>query len=349
MKLSRLKFEAWIRCYCYNNAYILFIKRKWRRWSNILIALSAPYILLRWAIFSLYEVLVGKNIVARIMRNDNRRQFRHEIAMVSISKNEAPYIKEWIEFHKCVGFTKFYFYDNESEDNTYEVLKPYISSGIVEYTFIKGKGKQLYAYNDAIEKHKDECRWMAFLDMDEYLMPTEPFKSISKIVTELIGMAGKGAAGVGVNWCIYGSSHLEKKPEGLISENFINRGTEKDWGNFHIKTICNPRLVKNYISPHYPIYRLGGYSINDSDGKRLWGWFCHDVKWQNLRINHYYCKSKEQYIQKVSRGFGDRTGEYDMKQFNDYDLNEIKDEVMNIYIEKIKTTVYENSFLAKLP
>lgn len=256
--------------------------------------------------------------------------------MVSISKNEAPYIKEWIEFHKLVGFTKFYFYDNESEDNTVDILKPYIDSGLVEYTLIKGKGRQLDAYNDAIAKHKNECRWIAFLDMDEYLMPIEPFKPIYRIVTELVDLAGKGAAGIGVNWCIYGSSYLEKKPDGLISENFIYRGTEKDWGNFHIKTICNPRLVKNYISPHYPIYKLGGYNINDSDGKRLWGWFCHDVKWKNLRINHYYCKSKEQYIQKISRGFGDRVGEYDMKQFNDYDLNDVKDESMLVYADKMK-------------
>lgn len=256
--------------------------------------------------------------------------------MVAISKNEASYIKEWIEFHKLVGFTKFYFYDNESEDNTVDILKPYIDSGLVEYILIKGKGRQLDAYNDAIAKHKDECRWMAFLDMDEYLMPTKPFEKIYNVVSELVSKARKGAAGVGVNWCIYGSSHLEKKPNGLITENFLYRGTEKDWGNFHIKTICNPRLVKKYISPHYPIYKLGGYSINDSDGKRIWGWFCHDVKWQTLRINHYYCKSKEQYLQKISRGFGDRAGEYDMKQFNDYDLNNIKDESMLVYVDKIK-------------
>ena len=154
-----LKFAAWIRCYCYNNAYLLFVKRKYRKVGNALIALSAPYILLRWGIFSLFEILIGKSVVAHVMRKDKEKSFKHEIAMVSISKNEAPYIKEWIEFHKLVGFTKFYFYDNESEDNTVDILKPYIDSGLVEYTLIKGKGRQLDAYNDAIAKHKNECRW----------------------------------------------------------------------------------------------------------------------------------------------------------------------------------------------
>lgn len=335
MKLGKIKIAVWIRCYCYNNAYLLFIKRRYRKWSNMLIVLSAPYILLRWAFLPLYEVLIGRYIVARVMQNDMNKKFKHEIAMVSISKNEGPYIKEWIEFHKLVGFTKFYFYDNESEDDTLEVLKPYVASGLVEYTLIKGNGRQLDAYKDAISKHKEECRWMAFLDMDEYLMPTKPFEKIYDVVSNLIAKAGKGATGIGVNWCIYGSSHLEKKPIGLITENFIYRGTENDWGNYHIKTICNPRLVKKYISPHYPIYKLGGYNINDSDGKRLWGWFCHNVKWQNLRINHYYCKSKEQYLQKISRGLGDRVGKYDMKQFYAYDLNAVKDESMMVYVKKI--------------
>ena len=339
MDIGKLKFEAWIRCYCYNNAYLLLLKRRFRRWSNVLIAISSPYILLRWGIASLYEVLIGKRIVAHEMIRDKQKHFEHEIAMVCISKNEGPYVKEWIEFHKLIGFSKFYFYDNESEDNTLEILKPYVDAGLVEYTLIKGKGKQLDAYNDALAKHKNECRWMAFLDMDEYLMPTQQGKTIYNVVSDLVDKAGKGATGVGVNWCIFGSSHLEKKPEGLITENFIYRGTETDWGNFHIKSICNPRLVRTYISPHYPLYKLGAYSINDSDGKRLWGWFCHDVRWQNLRINHYYCKSKEQFIKKVSRGLGDRIGEYDMTQFDNYNLNGVRDESMMAYVEKIKEKV----------
>lgn len=337
--IKRKLLRYWICAYYYNNELILWLKRNHRESSNLLLLLLSPYILAKSVLCELYECVWGKYVIARILDKEGKTPYTHELAMVSISKNEGPYIKEWIEYHKLVGFSKFYFYDNESEDDTVDILKPYIDSGLVEYTLIKGKGRQLDAYNDAIAKHKNECRWMAFLDMDEYLMPTKPFEKIYNVVSELVRKAGKGAAGIGVNWCIYGSAHLEKKPEGLIMENFIYRGkggNETHWGNFHIKTICNPRLVKNYISPHYPIYKLGGYNINDSDGKRLWGWFCHDVKWQNLRVNHYYCKSKEQYLQKISRGLGDRVGEYDMKQFNDYDLNDVKDESMLIYADKMK-------------
>ncbi len=329
-------FYLWIRCYCYNNAYLLYLKRNHRKVSNVVIALSAPYIILRWAFLAFYEWAIGKRLIAAKVAKDNLRHFDHEMAMVSISKNEGPYVKEWIEYHRLVGFTKFYFYDNESEDETASILKPYVEQGLVEYNLIKGKGRQLDAYNDAIKKHKDECRWMAFLDMDEYLMPTKPFEPIANVVSALIKKAGGGAVGVGVNWCIYGSSHLEKTPQGLTTENFIYRGTIKHWGNRHIKTVCNPRFVNDFISPHYPIFKAGAYNINDSDGKRLWGWFCLDVKWQALRINHYWSKSKEQYIKKISRGLGDREGAYDMSKFNTYDLNDEKDLSMMVYVDELK-------------
>ena len=138
--LNNIKFVFWTRCYCYNNEYILFLKRRFRKTSNILLALSLPYLSVRMMALYLLEKFIYNRYVSNILCHEKKERFPYEIAMVSISKNEAPYIKEWIEFHKLVGFTKFYFYDNESDDKTVEVLKPYIDSGLVEYTLIKGKG-----------------------------------------------------------------------------------------------------------------------------------------------------------------------------------------------------------------
>ena len=155
-------FKVWIRCYCYNNKFVLHLKRNMRRWSNVLLLLCSPYLLLRWACLAVYECFIGKRLVNRELCEDRKRNFKYEMAVVCISKNEGPYIREWIEFHRIVGISKFYFYDNESDDDTSDVLAPYIADGIVDYILIKGKGVQLDAYNQAIEKHKEECRYMAF-------------------------------------------------------------------------------------------------------------------------------------------------------------------------------------------
>ena len=52
--------------------------------------------------------------------------FKHDLAIVVIIKNEGKDIAEWIDYHIIAGVSKFYIYDNESTDNTKEILQPYI-------------------------------------------------------------------------------------------------------------------------------------------------------------------------------------------------------------------------------
>ncbi len=299
-----------------------------------MLLLSLPYILIRYLLGVLIEKL-RTSYIRKTNVKESKENFEHEIAIVAIAKNEGPYIREWIEYHRLLGVTKFYFYDNESEDQTKEILKSYIQSNLVSYFFIRGKARQLDAYNDAIKRFKYVCRYMAFIDLDEYLMPTIPYQPIERIVDEAITKYGKGASGIGVNWAIYGSSGYDKAPKGLITQVFNHRGNNRAVGNAHIKTICNPRRVKDYISPHYPLYQLGAYSVNETGDERLYVWFCLDRKYKNIRINHYYTKSKEQYLGKIARGLGDRVGEYKMEQFAKYDHNEIEDNSMNAYAAKL--------------
>ena len=90
-----------------------------------------------------------------VLSNDKNTKFENELAIGAIMKNEGPYLKEWLDFHILVGVTKFYLYDNESTDETKEILKPYIKSGIVEYNYWPGKAMQMAAYFDILDKHDD--------------------------------------------------------------------------------------------------------------------------------------------------------------------------------------------------
>lgn len=346
MKSLKIKlFDYWIKAYCYNNALILNVKRSLTNdtASNLALLLLSPYIILTYVLSICYERLYGFYRVHELMTKECERQFKWEIAIVSISKNEGPYLKEWIEFHRTVGVQKFFFYDNDSEDATASILQPYIAQGIVEYTLIHGKGKQLEAYNDAIRQHKDECRWMAFIDMDEYLVPTDHTKPLHCVIDEIVHNAGKGAAGVAVNWATFGTSGHKTRPQGLIIENYIMRAENSHWINRHVKCVCNPRLIKYYISPHYPVMRLGAYMVTENKGQRQWGWFERDITYTNLRINHYYTKSEEDYRIKTSRGLGDREGSYKESQFNAYNRNEVTDKSMSPYIEKVRRAMEQKT------
>ncbi len=325
-------FEAWLDLFILNNSYILKLRRDYRRISKPILLLTFPYIVINWLVRNLYHNTIGKVQVTRRLKNEREITFNHEVAIVAIAKNEGLYLREWLEFHRIVGISKIYLYDNESTDSTEEIIQPYIEEGFLEYTYFPGIGKQLDAYNDAIQRHKNDCRYMAFIDLDEYIMPETPYSTIGECINKILSKK-HNAAGIALNWCLYGNSGHDRRPKGLITENYINRAKETNPMNHMIKTVCNPRMIKDYISPHYPQYFLGAISVDSTGTKRSKGWFCRDLTFKHLRLNHYYCKSREDYIIKTSRGLGDRAGKYDLSKYDQMNFNDVHDESMLVYRE----------------
>lgn len=66
-----------------------------------------------------------------------------------------------------------------------ERLRPFIDDGFVEYRFWPGIRQQYPAYNDALKRYGRTCRYMAFIDCDEFLMPTTKSDSIVSILDTL--------------------------------------------------------------------------------------------------------------------------------------------------------------------
>lgn len=305
-------------------------KNKWKK--ALAYSFCIPLMLITWSAKSLYELCIAKKRVSRFIYQDNNKYFQDEVAVVAIAKNEATYIREWIAYYKVIGVNRIYLYDNESIDGLKECISDFIQEGFVVYTYFPGKNRQMDAYNDAIKRYKGCARYMAFVDCDEFIVST----SEEELPTTIRNMMIKNpnAAGLGINWALYGSSGYERKKRGLVTEIFLNRAGDQAWPNYHIKTIVNPRLVKNYISPHFPVYFIGAWSI-DSNGKRQRLWYNHDVDYSEIRCNHYFCKSKEEFIIKQNRGMADRQEYYDFSKFDEYDLNDVFDDIMLRYTSRI--------------
>lgn len=65
--------------------------------------------------------------------------------------------------------------------------------------------------------------------------------------------------------------------------------------------MINPRKVFLYEHAHFPTYLFGSYSV-DENGNKVDGW-SHPVETiHQIRINHYFTKSKEEWIERRSIG-----------------------------------------------
>ncbi len=243
----------------------------------------------------------------------------HYLAVCAIAKNEGPYFKEWIEWHLRQGVEKFYIYDNESTDGTREILAPYVQSGVVEYTSWPGHRMQLAAYDDCLERHRFSCRWIAFIDLDEFIVPVRD----ASIPAFLSGF--EDFAGVEVNWLIYGSGGQQEKKPGTMMERFKFHSQPGHYLNRHVKSIVNPRRVFTMIGCHEAA-KISGF-IADSHGQPVKKHFRQREPQQDvIRINHYAVRSYAEFIEKQARGRASGTqptvkSEY----FTQYDLNDIED------------------------
>jgi Glycosyltransferase family 92 len=219
----------------------------------------------------------------------------HYLSVCAIFCDEAAYLHEWIEFHRLVGVERFFLYDHKSTDDWRTVLEPYVERGeVVVHDWPVDPG-QVEAYQDCIERHGHESRWIAFIDLDEFLFcPTgEPVPEILRDYEDF--------PGVGVNWRIFGTSGHVTKPDGLVTESYMhfNRNPHS---RRTIKSIVDPSRVQKAVSGHYFEYR-DGLAVDELE-RPITGpdfAFTETMAMERLRINHYAQKSMEESRRKRAR------------------------------------------------
>lgn len=271
----------------------------------------------RWRGILRYGILNAIRLKNRI-RNDHTIP-KYYLSVCAIAKNESPYFKEWIEWHLNHGVDKFYIYDNESTDNTKSILKPYIKSGIVDYKYWSGHRRQLAAYDDCLKNNRFSSRWIAFIDLDEFIVPIKD-ASIPKFLVRF-----ESFAAVEINWLIYGSSGRKTKTPGTMMERFKFHSKPDHYLNRHVKSIVDPRRVFTMIGCHEAA-KISGY-IADSHGHPIKKHFRDREPQQDIiRINHYAVRSYEEFIEKQARGRASGTQKtVKPEYFNQYDLNDIEE------------------------
>lgn len=235
--------------------------------------------------------VVRRPLVWRARRRDARHAAKtpHALAVCAIFREEAPFLAEWIEFHRGVGATHFYLYDNFSTDRFREVLAPYIGDGIVTLTPWPVKVGQLPAYRDCMRRFWREARWIALIDIDEFLF--------SPGAVDIVPILDRyrDAPGVHVWQHFFGSSGHSSPPDGPLLDAYRMRARIETMTS--AKTIVNPRAVYR-PGVHQSKYWWGdsvdtkGGPVDNAAPKPM------DL----LRINHYWSRSIADLETKIARG-----------------------------------------------
>ena len=221
----------------------------------------------------------------------NSYEMNNSIALISVVQNESRFIKEWLNYHFTLGFSKAIIYDNLSKDRPCRMMYEDTSKEVTYISWhnysssLKDWNKiQCKAYKDATDKISGEIRWALFLDIDEFLV----IKS-EKGLEEALKPYNKYKA-VGINWQLFGTSGIEEIPEGYsVCKTLTKKSLESAVPNRHIKVIVDPSAVKKIKNPHWFILK-GRDKVVDEDGIPISGPQTEEVKCKHFQINHYWTR-----------------------------------------------------------
>jgi hypothetical protein len=208
----------------------------------------------------------------------------HALSICAIFKDETSYLREWIEYHKLVGVQHFYLYENENEsDDFFAVLNPYIDSGEVTLIHWKDQNKdkwgdlidawvsttQVTAYEHAIWMSQGKTKWLAFIDIDEFIVPVK-----EDSIVDVLAKYEDRFPGVEVLWDIFGTSNIEVIPSDKLMIEIMNKRCSKIHMNYDRKTILKPEFYNGFFQPPHDCLYVG-----ESEAYEL------DI--DEMVINHY--------------------------------------------------------------
>lgn len=226
------------------------------------------------------------------MKEEESVKYSYEFAICAIFQNEARFLKEWIEYHKIVGAQHFYLYNNESNDNYLEVLQDYIEDNTVELMNweepnFQRSGQKL-AYMHAINRTREAVKWLAIIDIDEYLVP----KNHDTVTEWLHQYEREGIGGIGINWQMFGTSFVSKiNSNQLLTEQLTLKALESHSENIHIKSILRPKYVVEPPHVHHFEYCEGYVQVNPNF-EPFKGPFSPYISTDKIQINHYWTKDE---------------------------------------------------------
>jgi hypothetical protein len=235
-----------------------------------------------------------------------------KIAVCAIFKDEAPYLLEWLAFHKIIGVDLFVLYDNGSTDGGSDLIRRSSFARNVRLVEWADRPGQISAYRHFHANYANDFTWAAFIDLDEFIMPVAG-ASIRDI---LLRKVYEPYGDILLNWLIFGPSGHNARPDGPVIENFTSRIPEDASANCHVKSLVRTRyLVDVGSTPHIfdcarPTCNARGEPVMSHALQPV---ACHDV----MVINHYFTKSAEEWEFKRRRGRGDSLDPYGDRIFSD--------------------------------
>ncbi|MFQ8625470.1 MAG: hypothetical protein ACLSA2_02810 [Candidatus Gastranaerophilaceae bacterium] len=97
-----------------------------------------------------------------------------------------------------------------------------------------------------------------------------------------------------------------RRHRGLVCANYIRTYADDNSPiNLHVKSVVNPQKVVSVNNPHFAIYKYQACAVDENFSERLEDRLQKLIHHLKIKINHYHCKSKAEYLLKLDKWCAD--------------------------------------------
>ncbi|MGA3399261.1 MAG: glycosyltransferase family 2 protein [Acetobacteraceae bacterium] len=219
---------------------------------------------------------------------------KKKLAVCAVFENEAAYLPEWLAYHRLVGVDHFMLYDNGSTDDPARAIRTSPVAGHVTLIHWPQRPGRAAAHRHFIDIFSPGYEWVAFIDLDEFLLPLN-----SRNVVDTLEWLGS-AAGVLVHRRVFGPGASQQPPGGLVIETYDRRAADDYPANRHVRTIARCSELLD-VTPNPSEFRINGPVFNTAGFLAPNSAVQAQPCYQNLVINHYYTRSRQDWLAKLQR------------------------------------------------
>ncbi|MBU2963382.1 glycosyltransferase family 2 protein [Citreicella sp. C3M06] len=244
------------------------------------------------------------------------RQGAYRRVIVGCMKNEAPYILEWLAYHRSIGFDDFLIYTNGCEDGTTELLHRLDQLGLAQHrdnNGWQGKSPQQHALDAALrEPVMIGADWIAHIDVDEFIN----IRCGNGTLDDLFA-AAPDATNIAMTWRLFGHGGVTQLHDRPVIEQFETCAPSycpkphTAWG---FKSLFRNIGAYGKISCHRPNKLMQGFEdkvkwVNGSGrdmtaeaSRNGWRNSRKTIGYDLVQLNHYALRSAESFLVKRQRG-----------------------------------------------
>lgn len=236
------------------------------------------------------------------------RQIRpiHRAAVIGTMRDDGLSALEWIAHYRVLGFDRIFIYSNDNIDGSDALLACLADHGIVTHIDNPtgsdySPQRKAYAHALHLLPALRDYAWVLFADSDEFLVLAPRYQHrIARVIAAVReAFPERRPSGICFQWRWFVSGYRYDHQLKPLLERFVHARDDS-----HSKSFVRLADVTSMRRLHFPDVIADGFLVDSAFGRidldNLWDH--RPPVYAGGQLNHYWCKSFEEFSIKKARG-----------------------------------------------